>query len=107
VAEYGRAAQFRADDGVKDFRYGVVLLSAGRLAEGDAELRRAIELEPLYAPPYFALGALLEMRGRRQQALEMYLAYMDRAPRGAPLAARARERAIALSGGTGDTARKP
>lgn len=107
VAEYGQAAQFGPEDGVMRFRYAVVLMSSGRLEEAEVELRRAIELEPLYAPPYFALGALLEVRGPRAKALEAYLSYLDRAPRGASLADRARQRAVALSSGAGDSARRP
>jgi tetratricopeptide (TPR) repeat protein len=107
VTEYGQAAQFGPEDGVMRFRYAVVLMSTGRLEEAEAELHRAIDLEPLYAPPYFALGALLEVRGPRTKALEAYLSYLDRAPRGASLADRARQRAVALSSGAGDSARRP
>jgi tetratricopeptide (TPR) repeat protein len=98
LAEYGQAAELGPEDGIMRFHYGVTLLGVHRLDEAEGELRRAIELEPLYAPPYLALASLLEERGASQEALAQYQAFVTRAARDDELLGRVRARIAALSG---------
>jgi Tetratricopeptide repeat len=106
LAEYGQAAELGPDDGIMHFHYGVTLLATHRLVEAERELRRAIELEPLYAPPYLALASLLDERGAAQEALPQYQAFVARATRTDELLERARARISALSGPASATPRR-
>jgi Flp pilus assembly protein TadD len=52
--------------------HGAVLRSAGRLDEAGVQLRKAIELDPYYAAPYFWLAAVYAAQGKVQGAIEQY-----------------------------------
>jgi len=65
--------------------------------------RKAIELEPLFAPPYFTLGTVLEARGLPEQARAAYGDYVQRAPSLAALIPQAQARVAALSGAKADS----
>ncbi|MGH8569398.1 MAG: hypothetical protein ACREXU_15675 [Gammaproteobacteria bacterium] len=97
VLEYAPAVELAADDGVMHYRYARMLSTVGRLPEAEAELRRAIALEPYFAPSYLALALVLETRGNPVQAVEHYRAYLERTYRRDPRIEMARERLAALS----------
>jgi tetratricopeptide (TPR) repeat protein len=97
VAEYALALELQSDDGVLHYRYARLLGDVGRLPDAERELRRAIALEPLYAPPYLGLALVLDTRGDRAGALEQYRRYLERTPRNDPRIATARQRIQALS----------
>ena len=97
LIEYSQAVELGADDGVMHYRYGMVLFGARRLDEADRELRRAIALEPFYAPPYMTLASLLDARGDTTGALDQYRQFVGHAMRDDPLLGRARDRIAALS----------
>ena len=101
--EYGQAVELDGTDGVQRYHYGSALATAGRQEEAELQLRKAIELEPLFAPPYFTLGAVLEARGLRAQALAAYRDYVQRAPSLAALVPRARARIAELTGAKADS----
>ncbi|HYK82789.1 MAG TPA: hypothetical protein VEU55_06550 [Gemmatimonadales bacterium] len=107
LREYAQAVDLRGDDAVIRYRYGAVLAYAGRAADAEAQLRRAVALEPLFAAPYLTLGAVLEARQQPQLALEAYRAYVQRAPRSAPLLERAQARIAALTSAGSDSTHQP
>ena len=63
------------------------------------ELRRAIELEPFYAEPYFVLGRALEGVPDTSGAVGAFLEYLRRSPRRMEdQRTTARQRILALGG---------
>ena len=95
--EYAQAIDVGAGDGVLRYRYGAALGLAGRYAEAEQELQKAVDLEPWFAAPYFTLGRVLEARGQRQRALDQYREYVLRAPRSASEIDQAQARIAALT----------
>jgi tetratricopeptide (TPR) repeat protein len=59
--------------------YGALLARVGRLEDAVTHLRKAVDLEPYYARPYYLLGRIGESRGQREQALADYRAFLARA----------------------------
>jgi len=107
LREYAQAVELGGDDAGVRHRYAQALADAGRPGEAELQVRQVIELEPLFAAPYFTLGKVLEARGVGQQALAAYRDYVQRAPSLAPLVTRARARIAALSGMEPDSGRQP
>jgi len=79
LRELDLAAQIRGDDPWVQTTYGVTLAQTGHLADAEAHLRKAVELEPLYAAPYYVLGRVAEMAGRAPDAIAHYRAYLAHA----------------------------
>ncbi len=92
LTEYGQAMELGAEDGVLHYRYARLLGDAGRLAAAESELRRAIALEPYYAPPYLGLALVLETRGDSTAAIDQYRQYLSRTYRADPRIAMAQQR---------------
>lgn len=97
VAEYVQAVELDSTDGVLHYRYARVLGAVGRLPDAESEFRRAVELEPFFAPPYLGLALVLDISGKRAEALEQYRRYLQRTYRNDPRIAMAQERIKALS----------
>jgi tetratricopeptide (TPR) repeat protein len=97
VAEYAQAVELGPADGVLLYRSARLLADVGRLPDAEQELRRAIALEPFFAPPYLALALVLDTRGSHTEALEQYRRYLARTYRDDPRIALARARITALS----------
>lgn len=79
LGEFELASQLSPNDPVLRYNYGVALLSAGLLARGEVQLRRAVELEPYYALPRFYLARTVDVAGREQEAVALYREYLARA----------------------------
>jgi tetratricopeptide (TPR) repeat protein len=97
VAEYEQAVELGPSDGVLRYRYARLLADVGRLLDAEHELRRAIALEPFFAPPYLALALVLETRGERTEALEQYRHYLGATYRNDPRIPTAQEHITTLS----------
>lgn len=97
VAEYEQAVELGPADGVLHYRYARLLADDGRLPDAEQELRRAIALEPLFAPPYLALALVLDTRGNRTEALQQYRHYLEGTYHNDPRITLAQERITALS----------
>ena len=97
AAEYAQAAELGRDDGVMHYRYALTLQTLGRLDEAEGELQRAVELEPYYAAPYFALALVLESRGDPAGAVKSYQQFLERTVRDDPQIEMARARIAALN----------
>jgi Tfp pilus assembly protein PilF len=79
LAEIGLAVQLRENDVALRYLYGDLLERVRRLDEAEEHLGRAVELNPDYALPYFALGRVHEARGAREKALENFVQFRARA----------------------------
>lgn len=101
LSEYDLAVQLNGDDPVLRADYGEVLVYLGKYAEAEPQLKRAIEVEPLYARSYVVLARAYEGLGRTADAAEQYTAFIQRAAQNhdAKPIAEARLRALASAGG--------
>ena len=81
VATYPRSAKLQAGA-------GIFLEEAGRDAEAEAHLRRAVEIDPGYAQMHYNLGVLLARRGAADEAAEHFRKAIELVP-GNPLPRRA------------------
>jgi Flp pilus assembly protein TadD len=79
--EMDLAVQIRADDPMLHYVYGYSLGSAHKYTECEAQLKKAAELEPLFALPHAALGEFYEQQNKPQDALKAYREYLARAAR--------------------------
>ena len=95
------AVQIKGDDPWVQTTYGAVLVQLGHLAEADEHLRRAVDLAPFYAAPYYALGRVAELANRPADAVRHYRAYLARAGAVDPRAADVRARLAALEPSAG------
>ena len=84
IAELAEAVQIEGHDPVLRMYYGAVLESAGRLPEGEAQLKEAVALDPRYAAPYYQLGLNYRLRGMRADAIEYYRQFLARSARDDP-----------------------
>jgi tetratricopeptide (TPR) repeat protein len=92
LSELDLAAQIKEDEPLVQTTYGAVLTEVGHLEEADRHLRRAVELAPYYAAPYYALGRVAQMAHRPADAVRHYLAYLGRVAAREPRAAEVRAR---------------
>ncbi len=81
LTELELSTQVDSRDPALRFYHGYVLLTAGRTEPAIVQLQSAIELDPVYAAPYFYLGRLYEDQGRRSEARSAYRAFLRRAAR--------------------------
>jgi tetratricopeptide (TPR) repeat protein len=81
LQEYDQALQIEEKDPVVHNDYGVALMRAKKWPEAEAQFRRAIELEPYFALPYFNLAVALDNQGKKDEAVAGYRDYLARAPR--------------------------
>lgn len=101
LSEFALAVDLKGDEPSLRYTYGAVLAEVGKAAEAAEQLRKAVELEPLYAAPYYLLGRVAEAANQPGEALGHYQAFVARAHgRDATLpAARARVSALTAVAG--------
>jgi tetratricopeptide (TPR) repeat protein len=75
------AVGLQEHDGVLRFDYGTLLFRAGKLAEAEEQLKRAVELEPYWADARRQLAVTLDKQNKAADAIAAYEAYLARAPR--------------------------
>jgi Tfp pilus assembly protein PilF len=80
--EYETAVQLRGDDAALRFDYGTMLTAQGKYDEAAIQMRKAIEAEPYYAPPYVWLASIEETDDHVDSAKQLYETFVSRAPRG-------------------------
>lgn len=80
LLERRRAAEVSSDDPTALFEFGVSLFNVGQVAEAEEPLRRAVELNPRYSPPYYLLGRAAEELGRPADARELYTKFIALSP---------------------------
>ncbi len=81
VSELGLAAEVAIDEPWVHFLYGSTLVAVGQHTEAVVPLKKAVELEPLYAAPQYALGQALEKTGDAAGAKAAFAKYLTIAPR--------------------------
>ena len=81
LSEMDLAVQIRADDPLLHYVYGYTLGTAHKYAECETQLKKAAELEPLFALPHAVLGEIYEQQNKPQDALKEYKEYLTRAAR--------------------------
>lgn len=81
VSEWDLAVQIAPNEGALRHDHGVFLIKLGKVEEGLAEVRKAIELEPFFAAPYLIIGRVYDQSGMPDEALEHYRAFLARAAR--------------------------
>jgi Tfp pilus assembly protein PilF len=98
VSEMALAADLAPEEPYVHYLYGSTLLLTGRADEAVAPLKRAVEIEELYAAPHAALGQALERTGDAAGARAAYERYLALASRRDPDRALAMQRLAALKG---------
>lgn len=98
LAEMDLAVQLRPDDAAARYLYGFTLAGAGKLADAETQLRKAGELNSVYAAPHFVLARVLEAQSKKADAVTEYRTFLARAARVDPRRAEAETRLAALSG---------
>jgi Flp pilus assembly protein TadD len=97
LAERRRGAEAGVDDPSAQFDFAAALFNLQRTADAEEPARRAVELNPRYAPPHYLLGRVAEELGRSAEAREHYTRFLATASQKlAPLAADATTRLAAL-----------
>jgi uncharacterized protein HemY len=70
---------------VVHYRLGALLVGTHEQEAAETHFKAAIAAEPLYPPPYAALGGIYEGLGQPGQALAQYRAFVAHARRSDPV----------------------
>jgi tetratricopeptide (TPR) repeat protein len=81
LSEMELAVQIRADDPALRFILGYTLYLSGKYADAEEHLRKALELDPVYAAPHHVLGQVLDQQGKTAAAREEYRTFLALASR--------------------------
>jgi len=81
LTELELSTQLESRDPALRFYHGYVLFTAGRTEPAIAQLQSAIELDPVYAAPYFYLGRVYEAQGHLSDARKTYRTFLSHAAR--------------------------
>jgi tetratricopeptide (TPR) repeat protein len=85
LAALDLAVQVAPSDPGARLEYAKLLRQVSRASEAEAQLRKAVEIAPMYAQLYFYLAQSLDDQGKTQAALDQYRSFLARAPRSDPL----------------------
>lgn len=99
LSEMDLAAQLGADDPAVHFVYGFTLAAAKKNADAEAQLRKAIELDPVFAQPHVVLGQVLEAEAKPALAATEYRTFLALASRQDPRRGEATTKLATLSQG--------
>lgn len=81
LTELDLAVQIRDAEPMARLFYGYLLAQAGRFRDAEAQLTKAIDLEPFYARSYQLLGETYERHQQLAPAIAQYETYLARAAR--------------------------
>lgn len=79
--EMDLAVQIRGDDAGLRYLYGYALLMSGKAKEAEVQLRKASELDPVFAAPHHGIARALEAQGRSGDAVAEYQRFLAMASR--------------------------
>jgi len=79
LLELDMAVQLEGSDPVLRLYYGAVLQGAGQHDEAELQLRRAIDLDPYFATPYFWLALVYRAQGKTEAAVQHYRLFLTHA----------------------------
>lgn len=99
AAEFALATQVAPEEPYAHFSQGSGLGLLGLHKDAVVSLRRAIELEPYWALPHYALGNSLVALGEKEAAVQAYNDFLSRASGNAPVRAEVQQRLQALKSG--------
>lgn len=95
------AVGLREGDGALRFNYATLLTRAGKLAEAEVQLAKAVELEPYWAEARWLLAWVLDKQDKRPEAVSAYREFLARAPKRENVRIKeAEERIAALQAGS-------
>ena len=97
IQELEQATELDSTDIAAHYQLGTHYLMKGKTEEAKAHLRKAIALEPYYAPPYYPLAYILEYEENNAEAAANYAAFAARAPAADARVAVARQKAEELA----------
>lgn len=97
LSEFDLAVQLHPDDVSLRYQYGFLLNETQKNEEAETQLKKALELNPWYAPPHYALGRLNERQGKPPEALLAYRAFLVFASRTDPRRAEVTQRIQTLA----------
>ena len=80
LQEYDLAVQLKGDDPGLRYGYGAALFVAARYDDAAEQFRKAIELDPDFARPYYPLAYITDGMGKDAEAIAYYDGYVLRAP---------------------------
>jgi hypothetical protein len=100
LSEMDLAAQLGEDDAAVHFVYGYTLAATKKNADAEVQLRKAIEIDPVFAQPHDVLGHVLEAEAKPAMATTEYRAFLALASRQDPRRADAASRLAALPAGS-------
>jgi tetratricopeptide (TPR) repeat protein len=81
LSELDLAVQIRPDDPLLHYTYGFALATYGKFEDAQVQLRKAIEVDPSFAAPYYLLGEVLDALGKPAEGLTQYQTFLARASR--------------------------
>jgi tetratricopeptide (TPR) repeat protein len=84
IGELDLAVQIQPNDGALRYNYGFVLGTAKKFVEAAEQFRKATELEPWFAGPYYMLARIYDASGMEAEATQSYRAFVARAARRDP-----------------------
>jgi tetratricopeptide (TPR) repeat protein len=76
LSEMDLAVQIRGDDPGLRYIYGFSLATSGKYKDAEEQLRKAIEIDPVFPTPYAQLGEVLDKQGRATEALAQYRTFL-------------------------------
>jgi len=76
LSEFDLAVQLHPEDVSLRYQYGFLLNETQKNEEAETQLKKALELNPWYAPPHYVLGRLNERLGKAPEALLAYRAFL-------------------------------
>jgi Tfp pilus assembly protein PilF len=77
VTELDLATQVAGDDAGMQYLDGYVLIGAGKVADAEPHLRKAITLDPVYAAPHLTLAQILEAADFKEEAMKEYSTFLS------------------------------
>jgi tetratricopeptide (TPR) repeat protein len=84
LAELDLATQLRSDDPGAQYLHGYSLLVAGKAEAAQSHIKRAIELDPVYAAPKYLSALMYESYGFDDDAIAGFKEYLKAAARSDP-----------------------
>lgn len=97
LTELDLAAQLQPNNVVCHYTYALTLVQVGKAAEAVAQLKRAIAIDPYYAPPHLLLARIADVEEYTDDAVGEYQRYAALAARTDPDLAFAQGRIAKLS----------
>jgi len=75
--EMDLAVQINPEDAGIRYQYGYALGSLNKLKEAEAQLKKAIELDPDFAAPHFVLADVFQAETRKAEALKEFRSFLS------------------------------